>query len=511
MRWHPWVQRAHRPGTLLLVILALVLGAALGLPGATLGHAGFLGSSPADGEHLATPPARLTLSFSEAIGISADGVRLVDSAGHALGLPPAQAAGSRVIQDLPILGSGWYLATWSVVSEDGHVVHGAAAFAVGDVSGPPPVAVADPGEVAAGPVARAIANAGQLVATGALVAWLLYRGRGARVRRLGLGASLIGAAGAAALAVLVAGVGGAAVLGTAPFAGAAVRSAALALAAIAWRRRPALAVPPVVAALVAMLAGGHPGGDPLTATLLLVHLAGAGGWLSAAPAILMVLTDPSVPDAVADGVIRRFSRSAPIMLGAAVAGGTLLALDLTAGLASVTPIYLAALAGKVLAVGLGALLGALARRRLAGTRPNRHALLRVFTADVVLFLVVVGFSALLTVGAPIPSLASALHVGHCETEVNGRFVDVSLDPARVGETTVTIAGTPAAVRVSVQLRRPGDPAAIEAMVVGPAPSGSGLVAGPIAIPVQGTWEVTVVVMPDEFSQLTGACRLAVDP
>ena len=42
------------------------------------------------------------------------------------------ATGTTVSQAIEPLPDGWYVMAWSIVSEDGHVVHGSATFAVGD-------------------------------------------------------------------------------------------------------------------------------------------------------------------------------------------------------------------------------------------------------------------------------------------------------------------------------------------------------------------------------------------
>ncbi len=170
-------------------LLALGLGASIAaaifvMPATALAHAGVVRTSPADGERLATSPATFEVEFSEPIGIDPSGIRVVDATGVAVDLPPARAEGALAIQALPPLPDGWYQASWSVVSSDGHIVHGAIAFAVGDATGPPPLATASDSSAAAIVVLRAIADLGLIVTVGAMAAWVMLAAVSPRVRRL---------------------------------------------------------------------------------------------------------------------------------------------------------------------------------------------------------------------------------------------------------------------------------------------------------------------------------------
>jgi copper transport protein len=506
--------RARRGRALPVVALALALlaaGIGLGSPTPVLGHAGLVQVSPADGERLEVSPGALTIDFTEPVGISPGAVRLIDAAGTPIALEPPTIAGTRVTQPMPPLADGWHLATWSVVSADGHIVHGAVAFAVGDAEGPPPNA--SEGSIVAIPTAaaRALGDAGLLAAIGGIGAFLLLGAGTRRVRRLVLAASVLGAAGGVTLAAIVVADAGQAAFAAPAVIAALVRAALLAVVAAAvalerWRIGAALAAP----ALAITMVGGHPGGDPLTAVLLLLHLSGAALWLGAAPSVLLVLRDWSVPQLTAEGVVRRFSKAAPLTLALTVGGGSVLAFVLTDAFAvGLDARYLGLLAAKAALVGLAALLGATTRRRLARGTVDRGRLTRLFLVDTVLFVVVVALSAGLAAGAPrdVTATDGDVHVGHCSLDTTTGVASLTLLPARVGDNTLYLDGAGLLEHARVELRLAGDPGAI---VIDAAPSGAGWV-GAGAIPVAGTWDAAVAIGRDPFTEERVMCQLRIVP
>jgi copper transport protein len=503
--------RRRRALLLALALVAVAVAVGMGSPARVVGHAGLVRSSPADGERLENAPAALTIDFSEPVGISPGAVRLVDAAGTLIALSPATSDGARVTQLLPPLADGWYLATWTVVSADGHVVHGAAAFAVGDAEGTPPTAPASSMVSIATVAARAVADGCLLVVVGGIGAILLLGAGTRRVRRLVLAATVAGAAGSIALAgIAVLDAGQAAVAGSA-VAAPLLRAALLATTVIAvgaqrWR------VAAVIAAvtLLTTMIGGHPGEELLTAAVLLIHLCGAALWLGAAPSVLLVLRDPAVSVEGAETVVRRFSWAATITLSLAVIGGSVLAILLTDAFgAGLDPRYVGLLAAKAALVGVAAFLGATTRRRLATGPVDRRRLTQLFVVDTVLFVVIVALSAGLAAGAPRDVTASDgdVHVGHCTLVTTTGVASLTLDPARVGDNTVHLDGAGPLEHARVELRHGGDPGAI---VIDAAPSGSGW-AGTGAIPVAGTWDAVVVLGRDAFSEEHLGCQLRLVP
>jgi copper transport protein len=121
-----------RPTLLRLLGLALVLLALLPAP-AALAHAEFRGSDPAADALLDTLPPLVTLEFSEQVGILALAWRLPDLTEVAA---EAQAGAQSVsVTSPPDAGTGTYVLRWRVASTDGHPVAGSLVFSIGQVSG----------------------------------------------------------------------------------------------------------------------------------------------------------------------------------------------------------------------------------------------------------------------------------------------------------------------------------------------------------------------------------------
>lgn len=106
--------------------LCLLLIGAGTVPAAA--HADFVGSNPASGSVVKRPPTEITLRFSESVQVNA--VKVLD--GNATEIPSRNIATGNRVSVIPArtLPKGAYAVTWSVVSEDGHTVNGAAAFGV---------------------------------------------------------------------------------------------------------------------------------------------------------------------------------------------------------------------------------------------------------------------------------------------------------------------------------------------------------------------------------------------
>lgn len=108
--------------------LAALLCAAL-----AAAHPALVGSTPKDGDVLATPPGELRLRFSEPIEPAFTHVELVNAAGIELKgrlLEVTQNDPSSVAMALPALTAGTYRARWSAAGRDGHRVKGEFSFAV---------------------------------------------------------------------------------------------------------------------------------------------------------------------------------------------------------------------------------------------------------------------------------------------------------------------------------------------------------------------------------------------
>jgi copper transport protein len=118
-----------------------VLAAALVLPAAASAHAVLLRTSPEPNAVVASTPAQVALTYSEAVQPRFAIVSVTDAAGHRQTAgPPRRSPADPDELDVPVnrLAEGWYLVYWRVVSADGHPVRGAYTFAVGPNPGPAP-------------------------------------------------------------------------------------------------------------------------------------------------------------------------------------------------------------------------------------------------------------------------------------------------------------------------------------------------------------------------------------
>jgi copper transport protein len=120
---------AHLATAGFLVTLGLLVTA----PAASA-HATLVSTDPADGAVVARAPARVSATFDEPVGVSADSLRVfapngsrVDTGGTAHGSKPQQITVALVRG----LGRGTYTVGWHVISADSHPVQGAFTFSVG--------------------------------------------------------------------------------------------------------------------------------------------------------------------------------------------------------------------------------------------------------------------------------------------------------------------------------------------------------------------------------------------
>jgi copper transport protein len=121
-----------------LVVAAGVMGCA-GLAGApaALAHASLVSTSPADGAVLARAPARVTATFDEQVGVSADSLRVYGPSGGRAdaGVTTHTSRADTIEVSLRRgLARGTYTVAWHVVSADSHPVQGAFAFSIGTAS-----------------------------------------------------------------------------------------------------------------------------------------------------------------------------------------------------------------------------------------------------------------------------------------------------------------------------------------------------------------------------------------
>lgn len=95
-------------------------------------HAHLLKSVPADGHMVATPPASVMLTFSEAARVTAAWIQQ-GAEGVKTKLAFPERAATEVTIALPALTPGTYVVSWRAASADGHVMPGRIRFTVSPV------------------------------------------------------------------------------------------------------------------------------------------------------------------------------------------------------------------------------------------------------------------------------------------------------------------------------------------------------------------------------------------
>jgi copper transport protein len=106
----------------------------LGAAGPASAHATIVSTDPPDGALVATAPAQISVQFDEAVGVSADSLR-VFSPNDQLTVAGSTTHGAQAdiitIHLRPGLATGTYTVAWHVISADSHPVSGAFTFSIG--------------------------------------------------------------------------------------------------------------------------------------------------------------------------------------------------------------------------------------------------------------------------------------------------------------------------------------------------------------------------------------------
>ncbi|MFE6744400.1 FixH family protein [Kitasatospora purpeofusca] len=126
--------RARRTAGL-LGVLGAVLALLLAGAGPASAHAALQSTDPAQNAVLPVAPQTVTLTFSEAVSLSSDSVRVLDPTGRAVDSgSPAHADGKDNTARVGLgsgLANGTYTVAWRAVSEDSHPIGGAFTFSIG--------------------------------------------------------------------------------------------------------------------------------------------------------------------------------------------------------------------------------------------------------------------------------------------------------------------------------------------------------------------------------------------
>lgn len=165
-----------------LAALAATAAVLLGSVAPASAHSSVSGTTPADGDVLATAPAEYVMTFNERVTVPDGFFRIVDSSGNIRPLDNVvltpKENGTVATVTLPTDLDGWNALGWKALSADGHEIEGTVTFTVGTttvVDGDANKAAverlqADPLELwrKAATALRSISYAATLVAVGAL-------------------------------------------------------------------------------------------------------------------------------------------------------------------------------------------------------------------------------------------------------------------------------------------------------------------------------------------------------
>ncbi|MFG2764533.1 copper resistance CopC/CopD family protein [Streptomyces rubiginosohelvolus] len=147
------IRRPLAAAALLAALVSLVFGLLLAGAGPASAHAALTGSDPADGAVVDIAPKEVTLSFSEAIAVGDDSIRVLDPSGKRADTeaePKDLSEGSTVRYGVALhsgLPDGTYTVAWQAISADSHPISGAFTFSIG---APSDTTVALPSQEAGG-------------------------------------------------------------------------------------------------------------------------------------------------------------------------------------------------------------------------------------------------------------------------------------------------------------------------------------------------------------------------
>jgi copper transport protein len=533
---------------LLMLAAALVLAAVVASPASA--HAILRGTSPGDGEALATAPETVSLEFNEPVETGAGGLRVFNDEGVRVDEADATAAAetdSVSVSLQPDLPEGTYVVSWRALSADAHPVHGAFVFTVGEGEADDSVissileGTSDSGMQIAAAVLRFLQYAAGLVAAGAafFMIWIHDRraeDRPALLRAANVAVWVAMAATVVAFAVqaaLVTGLG----LGSAldPVAlgdvlassfGVSTVATLLGLVVLAVGLRRLWDDWAVVTASVGavMVVGsfaltGHTASTQprwLVMTADVVHTTAAAAWFGGLVLLLITLRRRKLGDDAVGGsrLVSRFSTMATgAIVAVSLAGFALGWAEVRAPRALFSTAYGWTLVAKVAIVAVILVVGGYNQRRLvpaiqrAGADAWRQ-LQRTVRFEVAGLVVLIGVTAVLVNLIPARDAAGItgpLSVRHTIGE--DYLIDLTVDPNRVGSNEIHIylfsadGRAAAAEEVLVGLTLPAEE--IGPIEREPTPTGPGhWTLSAAELPIAGRWIVTITGSVDRFDEIT---------
>jgi copper transport protein len=534
----------------LVAALAILVGVlALGTTAASA-HATLESSSPADGQSVLTSPSEIRITFSEAVTTISGGLSVLDADGKTVDVGNSEVVGGRTLV-APIsetLSDGTYVATYRVLSADGHPVSGSLLFAVGagalDRSAQPSSSGDRLWEIIGG-ISRFIMYLAALVAAG--VAFFLAfihdhaedRWRIVPFVRIGSILALLSAIGIVmSQAALLTGKGAGAVTDSNVLRdvlnqnlGWSLALLMIGLAAVHLSTdipkkmmSKSLALSGGLAVTVSFAVWGHATELSPTAISLAadaIHATAAALWLGGLVGLVMVLSlrTPETVRATA-GIIGRFSRMAFWSVIALTLAG--LTLTITGSDASLNSILTTTWGQLVLAkIGLTlivVLIAAWNRRTLVPslTSPTENTgelavrwatLRRTIRAEALLLVAVVALTAIVV---NVPPARTAVVAKADRVDITQRVdtgnVQLSVDPAIVGPNTVAVrytdgTGQPINVANSMSIEFSQPSAGLEPITRQvPASEPGVFVIQGNELSIPGTWTITIAVRTGDFTE-----------
>ena len=534
----------------LVATLAILVGVlALGTTAASA-HATLESSSPADGQSVLTSPSEIRITFSEAVTTISGGLSVLDADGKTVDVGNSEVVGGRTLV-APIsetLSDGTYVATYRVLSADGHPVSGSILFGVGNGAldrSAQPSSTGDRLWEIIGGISRFIMYLAALVAAG--VAFFLAfihdhaedRWRIVPFVRIGSILALLSAIGIVmSQAALLTGKGAGAVTDSTVLRdvlnqnlGWSLALLMIGLAAVHLSTdipkkvvSQSLAVYGGLAVTVSFAVWGHATELSPTAISLAadaIHATAAALWLGGLVGLVMVLSvrTPETVRATA-GIIGRFSRMAFWSVIALTLAG--LTLTITGSGASLNSILTTTWGQLVLAkIGLTlivVLIAAWNRRTLVPslTSPTENTdelavrwatLLRTIRAEAVLLVAVVALTAIVV---NVPPARTAVVAKADRVDITQRVdtgnVQLSVDPAIVGPNTVAVrytdgTGQPINVANSMSIEFSQPSAGLEPITRQvPASEPGVFVIQGNELSIPGTWTITIAVRTGDFTE-----------
>jgi|FLOH01.1.fsa_nt_gi copper transport protein len=534
----------------LVAALAILVGVlALGTTAASA-HATLESSSPADGQSVLTSPSEIRITFSEAVTTISGGLSVLDADGKTVDTGNSEIVDGRTLV-APIsesLSDGTYVATYRVLSADGHPVSGSLLFGVGEGALDRSALPSSNGDrlwEIIGGISRFIIYLAALVAAG--VAFFLAfihdraedRWRIVPFVRIGSILALFSAIGIVmSQAALLTGKGAGAVTDSTVFRdvlnqnlGWSLALLMIGLAAVHLSTDIAkkvvsqsLALSGGLAVTVSFAVWGHATELSPTAISLAanaIHATAAALWLGGLVGLVMVLS-LRAPETVRStaGIIGRFSLVAFWSVIALTIAG--LTLTITGSDASLNSILTTTWGQLILAkIGLTlivVLIAAWNRRKLVPSliTPTEDTselavrwatLLRTIRAEAVLLVAVIALTAIV-VNVPPARTAVVATTDRVDTtqRVDTGTVQLSVDPAIVGPNTVAVryadeTGQPVNVANSMSIEFSQPSAGLEPITRQvPASEPGVFVIQGNELSIPGTWTITIAVRTGDFTE-----------